>query len=279
MRPSSTAPGGFVVTSHAGDPWEVCRDHVAARLGMPWRSEPRREPYTPAARSSARVRIAEPAPAAPVRDEADEARRIARAATLWGEGRDPRGTLVEVYLAGRSLDLPDEVAGEALRFHPACPWRDEATGATIRVPAMIAAMRCVLTDELRAIHRTRLDREGRKLGRRMLGPSAGCAVKLDADDAVTGGLVVGEGIETCLAARQLGFAPAWAMGSAAAIGMLPVLAGVEAVTLLSETDDAGANERAVDACAARWHEAGREVVIITPARAGDMLDVLQEDRS
>ena len=142
---------------------------------------------------------------------------------------------------------------------------------------MLGAMRCVLTDELRAIHRTRLDREGRKLGRRMLGPSARCAIKLDTDDAVTGGLVVGEGVETCLAARQLGFAPTWAMGSAGAIGVLPVLPGVEGLTLLAETDDAGANERAVEACAARWHEAERDVVIITPNR-GDMNDALREAR-
>ena len=275
VRPSSTAPGGYVVTSHCGDSWQTCRDHVDARLGIPTR----REPYTPTARSSARTRVGEPAPAVTVRDEGDEARRIARAASLWGEGRDPRGTLVELYLAARGLALPDEVAGEALRFHPACPWRDEETGETIRVPAMLAVMRDVLTDELRAIHRTRLGEGGTKLGRRMLGPSGGCAVKLDGDDAVTGGLVVGEGIETCLAARQLGFAPAWAMGSAGAIGTLPVLPGLEGLTLLAETDDGGANARAIEACGPRWHQAGRDVVIIEPTRSGDMNDALREPRA
>ena len=38
----------------------------------------------------------------------------------------------------------------------------------------------------------------------------------------TGNLVVGEGIETCLAARQMGMKPVWALGSVGAIGRLPV---------------------------------------------------------
>jgi len=31
---SATAPDGFVVYSHAGDPWEDCRDHVRRLLGI-----------------------------------------------------------------------------------------------------------------------------------------------------------------------------------------------------------------------------------------------------
>ena len=62
---------------------------------------------------------------------------------------------------------------------------------------------------------------GEKLDRRMLGVAAGAAIKLDADDAVTHGLAIGEGIETCLTARQLGLRPVWALGSAGAIAPSP----------------------------------------------------------
>ena len=72
---------------------------------------------------------------------------------------------------------------------------------------MVAAMRSIEGDTITAVHRTRLSPTGEKLGRRMLGIAAGAAVKIDADDTVTMGLAIGEGIETVLAARQLGFRP------------------------------------------------------------------------
>jgi hypothetical protein len=39
---------------------------------------------------------------------------------LWHAATNPRGTLVEQYLKSRRLDLPDEAAGEAIRFHASC---------------------------------------------------------------------------------------------------------------------------------------------------------------
>jgi putative DNA primase/helicase len=191
----------------------------------------------------------------------------------------PRGTLVEEYLTrprphGRGLDFPSDIGG-VVRFHPACPWRDDGSGELIRVPAMLAAMRNIHTDEITGVHRTRLTSEGRKIGRKMMGVAAGAAIKLDADAFVTTGLTIGEGIETCLAARQLGFRPVWALGSADAIGRFPVLNGIEALTLLEEGDATGANRRAISACATRWDGAGREVILIESKAGGDINDALQ----
>ena len=48
IRLSDSSPDGFVVYSHAGDDWRLCRDHVAAALGLPsdrWRTA---EPPDPA---------------------------------------------------------------------------------------------------------------------------------------------------------------------------------------------------------------------------------------
>jgi hypothetical protein len=75
-----------------------------------------------------------------------------------------------------------------------------------------------------------------------------------------------------LAARQLGLKPCWALGSAGGlkasgeayggIAAFPVIAGVEALTILRERDEA--NARAAAAVTERWHAAGREVLYAWP---------------
>ena len=278
VRPSASSPVGFVVNSYSGDDFVTCRDYVLGKLGMPldaWRTKGvsgqlaqkpvQLERVSPvAARQSAQR--------APIEDNRA---RIARAVAIWNEAGPASDSIVERYLSSRglSLDLLYNVQ-EVIRFHPRCAWRDEDEGCTVYVPCMVALMRSVTTDEPQAIHRTRLAADGAKLDRRMLGIAAGAAVKIDADDAVTGGLAVGEGIETVLAARQLGFRPAWALASAGAVASFPVLGGVEALTLLGENDPA--SDRAIGRCAGRWHAAGREVTVVTPRFGSDLNDVIRE---
>jgi hypothetical protein len=187
----------------------------------------------------------------------------AAALRLWNEGIDPRGTLAELYLADRRLNLGENLAGDVLRWHPP-------------TKAMLALFRDIRTDEPRAISRTFIDDARLKIGRKFLGPVGGCAVKLDADEEVTHGLHVAEGVETAMAARQLGLRPTWALGSAGAVAAFPVLSGIESLTLLAEHDDTSA--KAVEACAARWHEAGREVIINEPIDGKDLNDVLRRAR-
>ena len=264
VRLSSQSPTGWITHSYVGDPFDLCRDFVTAKLGLDpdvWRSRSRGQ-----ARPTPVFTVPGPEP--------DAAARIARARALWGEATDARDTVVEAYLAGRGLDLVNNI-NEVVRFHPRCPWRDEAEGRTIYVPAMVALMRSVTTNEPQAIHRTRLTPDGAKVDRRMLGIAAGAAVKLDADDEVTMGLAIGEGTETCLAARALGFKPCWAVASAGAVERFPVLGGIECLTILAENDDT--NARAVEACAARWHAAGAEVHIIRSTRGSDLNDVLKQE--
>jgi len=253
--PSWQAPDGFRVHCFSpGDDWREARDYVRAKLGIDPDGWKRQRPsvYN-------------------IHDPSDHAVRIARAARIWDDAGDTRGTVVQTYLQSRGIELPDGT--DVLRFHPRCPWRDEEAGRTIFVPAMIAAMRAIDGDAITGIHRTRLTDAGAKVDRRMLGIAAGAAVKLDDDDAVTMGLAIGEGVETCQAARQLGFRPAWALGSAGAIAAFPVLPGVEALTILAENDPT--NAKAVEACARRWHAAGREVIVIEPKIGSDMNDALR----
>ena len=282
VRPSASSPVGFLVHSYVDDEFGICQKYVLGKLGMPldaWRTKDqraqerrRRRQFGDLIQHTEGVRqFGEPQNARPT-TETDNAARIARAVAIWSEAVDAHGTVVERYLASRGLNLPEGV--EALRFHPRCPWRDEAENRAIYVPAMVALMRSVNTDEPQGIHRTRLSAEGVKVGRRMLGIAANAAVKVDADDAVAGGVAIGEGIETVLAARQLGFRPAWALASAGAIAAFPVLGGMEALTLLAENDLA--SDRAISQCATRWHGAGREVTVVTPNFGSDLADVIRE---
>jgi putative DNA primase/helicase len=166
----------------------------------------------------------------------------------------------------------------------------------IRVPAMIAAMRSIAgraedlerglnriaPDEITAIHRTRLSPEGLKRDRRMLGVATGAAVKIDADENVTNGLHVCEGVESGLAAHALGFRPIWALGSTGGrtnegktyggIADFPVLSGIECLTILVENDRSSATATAF--CTARWHEAGREVFHARSLVGSDANDAL-----
>ena len=198
-------------------------------------------------------------------DDEDEVERIARAMSYWNRSKDPRGTIVETYLASRCIALPEGVAGEVIRF---------CAGPRM----MIALLRDIRTNEPCGIHRTFLTAEGAKIEKKMLGRAKGAVIKLSPDDDVSHGLHVGEGIETCLSGMYLDFAPAWALGSAGAIDTFPVLAGIESLTIFRERKDTGeldkANVSASASCAGRWLEAGREVLFATPQH-GDLNDVLQ----
>ena len=257
VRIEPSAADGLIVHSFAGDDFRECRDHVKARLGIKWEGRQLQPPSSPRT----------------TRHDDGESRKR-RALALWNEARDPRGTLAERYLARRRLELSADLAGAVLRFHPACPWRDKA-GDLTRVPAMLAVMRNIATDQITAVQRTALDKDGAKRGRRMLGVAAAAAIKFDNDDAVTTGLIVGEGAETVLSGRQVGFRPAWALGSAGAIATLPVLTGIEALSIHAEHDETGANARAIEECGSRWQDAGRLVITIAPRLGNDLNDAIR----
>ncbi|MDN3570253.1 DUF7146 domain-containing protein [Methylobacterium longum] len=257
---------GFVVTSFAGDDWAVCRDHVAAQLGLPsdyWRRTRELDPAEMQRRAEARRR-------AEAQERAETARLQRRALGMWREAIDPADTPVPSYLRSRGLNLPPQIAGDVIRYHPRCPW-GEGTA-----PAMVALIRAVHTGEPIGIHRTAFDQSGAKIGRKVFGSAAAGAIMLDDFADVGSGLTVGEGVETCLAARQLGLAPVWALISVGNIGALPVLAGVEALTVLGEVDTAPnrPSATAFERVAARWHAEARAVDLVMPRVGRDMNDVI-----
>jgi hypothetical protein len=250
-----TSRDGVVLHSFAGDDAIACRNYVRAALGLGAWERPRNPPLSSGSRPSI------------VAPHDDAAKRLALALRIWNEAHDPRGTVVAHYLASRGLILTSEVAADVIRFHPGL----KLDGAL--VGAMVALFRDVITNEPCGIHRTFLNSRGRKLERKMLGRAKHGAVKLDADENVTVGLTIGEGVETGLAARLAGFRPVWVLGSSGAIAAFPVLPGPEAITILGEVGDGGANHRAAQACAARWIDAGQEAFIVSPCVGRDPNDV------
>ena len=261
----------FLVHSHASDDWQTCKDYVRQRLGLPaWQPGDGQDRRVPPSQVKEFDRAAINAEGERREHTANDVLRIKRACAVWDAGVDPRGTLAEAYLWSRALILDDAIAGAVLRYHPACPRRDENTGATIYLSALIAAFRSIDDDKITAIQRVALTTEGRKLGRRMLGVVHRAAVKLDpAGDT----LHIGEGVETCLAGRILGHAPTWALGSVGMIAQFPLIDGVARLRILGENDAASAS--ASKLCGNRWHAAGRKVQIVTPdPGCGDLNDEL-----
>jgi putative DNA primase/helicase len=84
-------------------------------------------------------------------------------------------------------------------------------------------------------------------------------------------LTVGEGVESCLAAARTHW-PAWSDLNAGNLKALPLLAGIEALTIVCDHDPAGV-AAALEA-GARWRGVGREVQVLYPTKPkSDWADV------
>jgi Toprim domain len=205
----------------------------------------------------------------------DDRERIRSAREIWAETRSPRGTLAWTSLARRGIDLDELPEGieQVLRFHPACPFG----GGGKRLPCLVALYRDIVTNEPKAVHRTALAATGEKIDRKALGPKAGCAIKLSADENVSQSLTIGEGVETTLAGMALGFRPAWALGDANEVARFSVLSGIESLTILVDNDRSGTGQAAAIECSRRWTKAGREVFRVVPNLPDtDMADLIRD---
>ncbi len=125
-----------------------------------------------------------------------------------------------------------------------------------------------------AIHRTFLAPDGGGKApvdpaKMMLGPCRGGVVRLtEAGDV----LMVGEGIETCLAAMQATGNAAWAALSTSGLRSLDLPRDVRDLIVLADGDEPG--EAAAQDCARRWKREGRRVRIARPPKGSDFNDML-----
>jgi hypothetical protein len=66
----------------------------------------------------------------------------------------------------------------------------------------------------------------------------------------------------------------WSCGSTSIMAKLPVVSGIECISVLADHDENGAGERAALELEQRWLAAGREVLVVAPAAPGDFNDVI-----
>ncbi len=247
IKLDASAPGGFIVHSFAGDDPIVCKDYVREKLGLsPWSASANQLP-------------------APRPDHAD-AKRTKAAIAIWQGAMPAGGTLVETYLASRGLHFPTL---PRLRFHAGLKHRLGSTW-----PAMVALVTRGVDDAPLAIHRTFLAQDGSGKApvdpqKMMWGPCRGGAVRLAPAGNV---LMVGEGIETCLAAMQASGRPAWAALSTSGLLALDLPPDVRDVIVLADGDEAG--KAAARGAALRWKREGRRARIAHAADGMDFNDML-----
>lgn len=195
-----------------------------------------------------------------------DAKRTQAALAIWRSSKRAAGTPVEFYLDSRGLDLPTL---DTLRFHPGL--RHPSGGVW---PAMVALVTNGVSGAPIAIHRTFLIRDGHGKApiepqKMMLGPCQSGVVRLSAESDV---LMVGEGIETCLAAMLATRHPAWAALSNTGLRALHLPQNVRDVIVLADGDEAG--ETAAQDCAQRWTHERRRVRIAYPPKGLDFNDLL-----
>lgn len=189
---------------------------------------------------------------------------------LWHASEPAWQTLTMGYLMSRGFN-PELSRLPELRFMFDCPHPEGG-----RLPAMIALVRDA-NGEPCAIHRTylKLDGSGKadiEPQKATLGPYWGGAIRLA---PMAAEMVIGEGIETSIAAAVLTKLPPWAAIAAGnlATGMiLPV--GIRSVVIAVDRDPAG--ERAANSAAARWRAEGRHVRLLIPDTPGtDAADLMR----
>jgi phage/plasmid primase-like uncharacterized protein len=210
-------------------------------------------------------------------DAADRQRRIDLARDMWRSAVPARATVVERYLRSRGI----ETLPPAIRFSGAhTPYGRHAPSGDRR-PVMVAAVEHV-EHGLVGVSRTFLAIDGS--GKASLNPPrlftgavAGGAVRL-APVAET--LVIGEGVETTLAAMQATALPGWAALSAIGIERLSLPPIVRNVVIAVDRDANGTGERAARAAAAAWLDEGRRVRLLIPhivgADAADLIEARHE---
>ena len=196
-----------------------------------------------------------------------DAKRTEAALRIWRATVPADGTMVETYLCSRGIVMS---VPATLRFHAAIKHPHGQLW-----PAMVALVTRGADDAPLAIHRTFLSHDGAGKApvdpqKMMLGPCRGGAVRLGVPGDV---LMVGEGIETCLAAMQATGHAAWAALSTSGLRTLdlPTDAARDMI-VLADGDDPG--EAAARECAWRWKPEGRRVRIARPPQGMDFNDLL-----
>lgn len=195
-----------------------------------------------------------------------ERKRTLAALRVWAQASPAPETAVEVYLRRRGITIP---LPHTIKFHCSL-----AHPSGREFPAMVALVAHGFDNRPVGIHRTFLDPETElkanvQPNKMMLGPCRGGVVRLG---PATKPLMIGEGIETCLAAMQATRLSAWAALSTSGMVSLALPRDILDVVILADGDAPG--ERAAATAARRWSSSGRRIRIARPPLGQDFNDVL-----
>ncbi len=191
----------------------------------------------------------------------------------WGKARwnstQDLGGVAAQYLRSRHCVVP---AYGDLRWHPSLKHPSGYVG-----PALVALITDVVTNEPLSLHRTWITATGKAdidTPRLLLGNHAivGGVIRLWPDDEVNGVLGIAEGIETALSMAHA-LTPVWATIDAGHMGAFPVLRGIQTLVIAVDNDPAGL--AAATACAGRWADADK-TVLLTSQTKNDLNDELME---
>jgi len=201
--------------------------------------------------------------------------RLTAARRLFAMSHPIIGTAAEAYLRRRGIT--DLRGTSALRFHPACYYRDR-DGITHALPALIASV----TDgkgRIMGVHRTWLAPGGSGKAnvatpRRAMGVLLGHGVRFGFEaEAPADVMASGEGIETMLSLRSLmSSMPMIAGLSAAHLGALTFPRHLRRLYIAADSD--GAGRAGTERLSHRAREAGIEVLALRPG-FGDFNDDLR----
>ena len=266
IRDDPTNDVGIIVHCHTGCDWRDVKGELR-RLGLipDWKGDTGKQSVRRRRRQHVRQSQNTDCPTSSGSSPSVNNTRFAR--EIWQQTKDAGGTIVQSYLQSRGITVP---LPPTIRFHPALRHRD----TRLIHPAMVAAVTRVFEHTLCGIHRTYLTSDGTGKAtdcepKMMLGPCRGGAVRLATPSDL---LMVGEGIETCLAAMQATGNPAWAALSTSGLRALDLPESVREVIVLADGDDPG--EAAARDCAMRWQRERRRVRIARPPRGQDFNDLL-----
>jgi hypothetical protein len=170
---------------------------------------------------------------------AEETRRIEWALTLWDRAEPGLGTLAEAYFAGRGLVVPEPV-WRRIRFIE----KFSFGGVDDKLPAVIIPLTrfenptkiCAVQAIALNSHAGNYKLDGTSL-KRTFGIVRETGAVMMAPPASH--LCVAEGFETALAVNQLGYnggAPIWATLGAPFLTALPVIQGVDHLTIFADND-------------------------------------------
>ncbi|KLC44572.1 toprim domain-containing protein [Xanthomonas perforans] len=190
---------------------------------------------------------------------------------IWGDAlplTDDRSAPVRRWFYNRQLH---EVRGplNVLRCHPALEYFTERN-VTHTGPAMVAMMTDI-NGRTCGLHRTWITNDGRKANvesvRRLTSsisthPIEGSAVKFDTEPHPV--LMIGEGIESSLAARAIAGYPTWSALNQNQMTKVEVPDYVQAVIVWADRDHNGVGQTAAAELVARLRKAGKKAVCVIP---------------